>query len=61
MTFERWAALAGALLLIAALALTALTVGGPKLSAEAYMRYASETEAEEDDGMAELLMLLNGE
>ena len=61
MTRERLAAIAGALLLAAAVLLTAFFVRGPKLSAEANLRYASGAESEADSDMAELLMLLNGE
>ncbi len=61
MTRERWFALAGALLLAAAIALTALAVRSPKLTAEANLRYAGGAENDVDDDMAELLELLGGD
>lgn len=51
----------GVFLLIAAIALSALFVTSPRLTAEANMRYASDTAEAEDPDMAELLMLLNEE
>ena len=51
----------GIFLLIAVIALSALFVMSPRLTAEANMRFASDAAEAEDPDMAELLMLLNGE
>ena len=61
MTVNRWRAAIGGFLLIAAVALSALFVASPRLTADANMRFAADAAEAEDPDMAELLMLLNGE
>lgn len=58
---QRVHGIAGLLLLAAVVVLAALFVRSPRVTPEANLRYASDSAEAENEDMAELLQLLNGE